>query len=175
MRDQVDALRRTGGAEMEVFAFAPGGARAYIGAAAELRRRYGRRRFDIVHAHFGLSQWPALAARARARLVTLHGTDLAHPRSRPISLPGCGSSTSSAPCRRRWRRRSRAGPSTAGRIAVLPCGVDLHRFRPIPRAEAREALGLDPAGPYLLFPSDPARPEKRHDLARQVAGRGAAC
>jgi glycosyltransferase involved in cell wall biosynthesis len=53
---------------------------------------------------------------------------------------------------------------------VLPCGVDLHRFRRIPRAEARAALGLDPAGPYLLFPADPARPEKRHDLARQVAG-----
>src|SRR5437763_1705729 len=36
-------------------------------------------------------------------------------------------------------------------------------------AEARAALGLDPAGVYLLFPSDPDRPEKRHDLALRVA------
>jgi glycosyltransferase involved in cell wall biosynthesis len=56
------------------------------------------------------------------------------------------------------------------RVAILPCGVDMGRFRPIPRAEARAALGLDPAGPYLLFPADPARAEKRYDLALRVAG-----
>ncbi|MFZ1993081.1 MAG: hypothetical protein WAU75_03150, partial [Solirubrobacteraceae bacterium] len=84
--DQVAALRRAGGAEvdLEVFAFAPGG---YVAAARALRARH-HHRFDIVHAHYGLTQWPALAARARARLVTLHGTDLAHPRSRPVTLAG---------------------------------------------------------------------------------------
>ena len=44
------------------------------------------------------------------------------------------------------------------------------RFRPIPRPEARERLGLDPGAPHVLFPSDPARPAKRFDLARQVSG-----
>ena len=44
------------------------------------------------------------------------------------------------------------------------------RFHPIERAQARRQLGLDPAGPYLLFPSDPARSEKRYDRARQIAG-----
>jgi glycosyltransferase involved in cell wall biosynthesis len=52
---------------------------------------------------------------------------------------------------------------------VLPCGVDLERFHPIPRAQARSELGLDSNVPYLLFPSSPRRPEKRHDLAQQVA------
>ena len=46
----------------------------------------------------------------------------------------------------------------------------MQRFRPIPRADARRALGLDPERPCVLFPADPARPEKRHDRARQVAG-----
>ena len=49
-------------------------------------------------------------------------------------------------------------------------GIDLDRFRPIPRREARERLGLDPDGPYLLFPHDPARPLKRFDRAREAAG-----
>ena len=44
------------------------------------------------------------------------------------------------------------------------------RFRPIPRREARERLGLDAGAPHLLFPSDPARPSKRFDLAEQVSG-----
>jgi glycosyltransferase involved in cell wall biosynthesis len=48
--------------------------------------------------------------------------------------------------------------------------VDLERFRPLPRAEARARLGLDPTAPCVLFPADPARPEKRHDRAREAAG-----
>ena len=49
-------------------------------------------------------------------------------------------------------------------------GIDTTRFRPIPRAEARARLGLDPAGPYLLFPHDPSRPLKRYDRAVEAAG-----
>lgn len=170
VRDQVRALRRTGEAELEVFAFAPGGAGAYLRAGAQLRRRYRHERFDIVHAHFGLSQWPALAAPARTRAVTLHGTDLFHPRSRPITLAGLRSvdlvAAVSEPLAREIPRWATGG----GRVSVLPVGVDLHRFGPIPRDEARAALGLDPRGPYLLFGADPRRPEKGHQLALAVAG-----
>jgi hypothetical protein len=53
--------------------------------------------------------------------------------------------------------------------AVLPCGPDLSRFGPTPRAEARRELGLDPGGRYLFFPANPERPEKRADRARELA------
>jgi len=86
VRDQVQALRRIEGVEVEVFAFDPGGGRAYLRAAARLRQIYRHDDFDVVHAHFGLTAWPALAAHGNAHAVTLHGTDLVHPRSRPISL-----------------------------------------------------------------------------------------
>ncbi len=42
----------------------------------------GRAPFDVVHAHFGLTAWPALAVPARVRALTLHGNDVAHPRTR---------------------------------------------------------------------------------------------
>ncbi len=164
--DQVAALRRTGEVEVEVFTFPPG---AYLGGARTLRARHGRDRFDIVHAHFGLTQWPALAARGRARAVTLHGTDLAHPRSRLVTLAGLrlndlvavvsDEMTAAVP---RW--------STRRPTEVLPAGVDLQRFYPIDRAEARRRLGLEPDDPCLLFAADPARPEKRYDRALAVAG-----
>ena len=78
--DQVAALRRLHDPELalEVFAFAPGGAGAYVNAARRLRGRYGAGdAFDVVHAHFGLTSWPAFAVPAHRRAVTLHGTDLA--------------------------------------------------------------------------------------------------
>jgi glycosyltransferase involved in cell wall biosynthesis len=163
--DQVAALRRTGEADIEVFAFPPGG---YLPAARTLRGRR-RERFDIVHAHFGLTQWPALAVRAQGRAVTLHGTDLAHPRSRAVTLAGLRVndlvavvSEPMAAAVPRWAMR--------GRPAVLPAGVDMQRFAAIDRTEARRRLGLSPEGPYVLFAADPARPEKRHDRALAAAG-----
>ena len=164
--DQVTALQRTGEAEIEVFAFPPGD---YLAAARALWARHRRDRFDIVHAHFGLTQWPALAALARGRVVTLHGTDLAHPRSRPVTLAGLRLNdlvavvsepmAASVP---RWATRRPP--------AVLPAGVALERFYPIDRAEARRRLGLGPEEPCLLFAADPARLEKRYDRALAVAG-----
>jgi glycosyltransferase involved in cell wall biosynthesis len=166
--DQVEALRRIDGVEVELFAFAPG-LRSYPRAARELRRRFRRERFDVIHAHFGLTAWPALALRGAPHLVTFHGTDLAHPRSRRLShaaLPflslAAAVSTSLA--------RQVPGAGSRRRVAVLPCGVDTQRFRPLPRAEARARLGLDAQAPLLLFPADPARPEKRFDRAVEVAG-----
>src|SRR5919107_56427 len=58
---------------------------SFVRAARDLRRRYRKDRFDVVHAHFGLTAWPALAVRHATRVVTLHGTDLRHPRSRRIT------------------------------------------------------------------------------------------
>ncbi|HZE06511.1 MAG TPA: glycosyltransferase, partial [Solirubrobacteraceae bacterium] len=167
--DQVAALRRTGEVDVELYSFAPGGSRSYPRAAVALRARHGRERFDVVHAHYGLTIWPALAVRGRIRAVTLHGTDLSHPLARPVTLAGLPVNdivgVVSEPLGARVPRRA-----LRGRLAVLPCGVDLERFHPIDRGEARRALGLDPDGRYLLFCADPARPEKRHDRARAAAG-----
>lgn len=167
--DQVRALQQLDGVEVELHAFAPGGVGAYLASGRDVRRRYRGTRFDIVHAHFGLTSWPALGVRARARVVTLHGTDLAHPRSRALTLGALplmdlAAVVSDELARRvpRWANRGRAP-------AVLPCGVDLDRFHPIDRSEARSQLGLPAGGRYLLFPADPARPEKRHDRALALA------
>ena len=171
VRDQVEALRRRDDVEIEVFAFDPG-LRGYPRAAWEMRRRYGRGRgprFDVVHAHFGLTAWPALAARLGPVVVTLHGNDLFHPRSNRITRAALPFTALPAAVSREFSGLV-PGAGTTRRVAVLPVGIDLARFRPIPRAEARARLGLDPEGPYLLFPHDPARPLKRVDRAREAAG-----
>src|SRR3954452_6962584 len=121
VRDQVEALRRRDDVEIELFAFKPG-LRGYPAAARELRRRYRGRRFDIVHAHFGLVAWPALVARLGPVVVTLHGNDLFHPRSNRITraalnrvLPAAVSRAFSAHV---------PGAGTTRRVAVLPVGID---------------------------------------------------
>ena len=168
--DQVEGMRRSG-VEVEVFNFEAGRSNDPP-AVAEVRRRLRRTSFDLVHAHYGLAGWVAYLAGARPLAVTFHGTDVRHPLVGPLS--------------RLLTRRLRltAGVSAAlfgpeagrpglqwrsGRSAVLPCGPDLERFKPMPRDEARRSLGLDPDGRYLLFPANPRRPEKRHDRALALA------
>ena len=177
VRDQVDALRAIDGLDVELYQFAPGPS-ALAGAARELRRRHGppttfSRRpagepYDVVHAHFGLSAWPALAVHARVRALTVHGTDLSHPRTRIATA-------AVLPSVRLLAAVSAAliaeipGARARRRALVLPCGVDTRRFRPAARASARTELGRDPERPYVLFAADPARPEKRHDRACELA------
>ena len=178
VRDQVDAIRRLPGVEVELHEFPPG-PRALAGAALALRRGVaatgpgsllrGPSPFDVVHSHFGLTAWPALAVPARAHALTVHGSDVRHPRTRLITaavlplvdLLATASSALLAELPTAAARR---------RAQVLPCGVDTARFHPIPRAEARRDLGLRPDGRYLLFPADPERPSKRHDRALALAG-----
>ncbi len=167
--DQVAEIRARG-IEVEEFGFPPG-SRHYIPAMRRLRALLRRESFDLVHAHYGLAGWVARIAGARPLLVTFHGTDVRHGVVGPLSH------------RLVWRVDLVAGVSRAlfaeedGRpglprvpgATVLPCGPELGRFAPAPRAAARAALGLDPTGRYLLFPADPARPPKRHDRAAALA------
>src|SRR5690606_7666293 len=142
VRDQVEEVRRRG-VEVELFSFPPGRGE-YLPATRRLRALLRRRRFDLVHAHYGLPGWCARLAGARRLLVPCHGTDVRPPVVAALSR------------RLAWRVEMVAGVSRAlfgpedGRpglppvpgSAVLPCGPRLDRFRPVPRAEARAALGL---------------------------------
>lgn len=170
VRDQVAALRELG-VEAELFEFAPG--RSNLAAATrEIRRRLRSEAFDIVHAHYGITGACAHLAGARPLVTTFHGTDVRHPLTgflsrrlrRRIDLIGLAS--------RALGERESGRPAMrplSGHTAVLPCGADFGRFKPVDRASARAEAGLDPDGRYLFFPADPARRVKRHDLAAEVA------
>lgn len=172
VHDQVKELRALG-VNVDVFEFAPGRGE-YLPATWRLRRLLRRRHFDLVHAHYGLPGWCAKLAGARPLVLTYHGTDVRHWLVGPLSRRLAWRADLVAAVSRALfeTENGRAGLPPVPGSAVLPCGPDLARFRPLPRGEARSELELDPNGRYLLFPADPARAEKRHDRAAAVA---AAC
>jgi glycosyltransferase involved in cell wall biosynthesis len=144
----------------------------------QIRKRLRRGDFDIVHAHYGLAGWAAALAGASPLAVTFHGTDVRHRIVGPLSRRLIGRVDLVAGASRALFDEEAGRPGLprhpAGGLAVLPMGADLDRFGPTPREEARARLGLDPGGRYLLFPASRNRPEKRHDLAAEVAGRAGA-
>jgi glycosyltransferase involved in cell wall biosynthesis len=146
VRDQVEDLRALGaGVEVQVFDGRQD-KRQYLRAAGTLRRALRRGRFDLVHAHYGLSGAVAAAQMRTPVVTTFHGSDAWVRRERWVS--------------RAVARRTQpiaVAPVVAealgldGMAPVIPCGVDLDRFRPGDRAEARRELGWPEDGLTILF------------------------
>jgi teichuronic acid biosynthesis glycosyltransferase TuaC len=169
VRDQIDELERCG-IETVRFEFPPG-RNEYLPATRRLRRLLRGELFDLVHAHYGLVGWCARLAGADPLIVSFHGTDVRHWLVGPLSRRLVWRADLVAAVSRSLfeTEDGRPGLPAVPGSAVLPCGPDLRRFGPRSRAEARRELGLEPDGRYLLFPANPARQEKRHDRATELA------
>ena len=132
----------------------------YLRGILELRRRV-RDGFDLIHAHYGLTGAVAAFQRRAPYVVTFHGSDIHIPWQRRVSR--LGGRTAAARIFVSDRLRSAAG---AGGDHVIPCGVDLDRFRPGGSMEARRQLGIPEDALVVVFPGDPARPVKNYPLFR---------
>ena len=53
-------------------------------------------------------------------------------------------------------------------LPVIPNGVDLSLFPLVDREKARDAVGFDKDGKYVIFVSNPSRPEKQFSLAEEA-------
>jgi glycosyltransferase involved in cell wall biosynthesis len=183
IRPIVEALR---GAGHTVDVLCPGAAPAplrYLWAALLVFLKTLGGHYDIVHGHYGL--W-CLAARLQWRSAVVSaflGDDLLG----TITVRGVYSRKSRlVVCISRWLCRvsdaatvkseqmKRAANCAAA--VVIPDGVDFTRFYPLPREQARRALGWDQNKQYILFAHDPAIPVKNSALAyralQHLADRG---
>ena len=166
VRDVVEGVRDLG-VHVEVLAFdGRKRKRAYAEAALMLRRALRRERFDLVHAHYGLTGMVALAQRKVPTVVTFHGSDVGYVRwqgwvswlvarcTTPVfvSLDGA----------------QRLGCSDAT-IIPEPVGVDL--FRPRPAEDARKSLGWPVRGHYVLLPGARSNLRKGPELFDSVVDR----
>jgi len=166
--DQAAALQATGEVEVSVFHW-DAHRRPWRYAQAALELALSRVDVDVVHAHYGLSGLVALAAPRRTPLVlTVHGRDCHHPLVRRVTALVARHAAAVVAV-----SHELAAQCPFPVTAVIPPGVDLQQFRPLPRAEARARLGVasDPGRRLLVFPADPARPEKRYAAALELAAR----
>ena len=152
--------------------------------AMERFRRLDGRRYEVIHSHYWLSgrvgQW-ARRAWGSPHLTTFH--TLAAMKDRvcgPGSEPEIRSAAErelAAACDRilvtSGRERDnliRHYGAEADRIAVVPCGVDLDRFRPVDRTVARRQIGVDAEKPLVLYVGRLA-PEKGLERLIQAVAR----
>lgn len=168
VHDQVQALRQTG-VEVDVFFF--NGRQStwnYLWAFPRLWWHLLRHRYDLIHAHYVLAGVVARVQWGHRVVLTHHGPEvLGQPRWQgplcKLLTPLCDEVIHVTEEVRRHLRHETGW--------VIPCGVDLDRFVPIPRDAARAMLGLPLGKPLVLFAGDHWRPEKRFDLVEQAMAR----
>ena len=176
IRTQVESLRRVG-VDVEVLVLEGRNRKLiYLKGMVELRRRLATNGVDLVHAHYG---YVGIVARTQGKVpvvVTFHGDDLLGTIDERGKQTGFSKlvAASSRALSRRVDAVIVQNTEMAKRIAetnvhIVPHEVDFDVFHPVPRLEARAALGLHPAKRYLLFASPPDIAVKRFPLAEEVA------
>jgi hypothetical protein len=175
---QVESLRDLG-VDIEVLFVdrLESGRAVYRNLAETVRASFDAVRPDLVHVMYGgvMSDTVTKTVRDRPVLVSFCGSDLLGSRGGPLEkLSGrYGVIASKRAAGRasgivvKSENLMRALPKglDRSRVWLLPSGVDLRRFEPMARSECQRRLGWDPARKHVLFPADPARPEKRFALA----------
>ena len=120
--------------------------------------------YDLVHANYGLTAPPAIIQALRPAVLTLWGSDLMGRYGSVSRL--CGRFADEVVV------MSEEMAAQYGRDChVIPHGVDLELFRPLPTDVARREVDWAPDGRHVLFPYDPDRAVKDFPRAKRIVDR----
>jgi teichuronic acid biosynthesis glycosyltransferase TuaC len=156
---QVEQLRRFGHTVDVVDILGSQSKMNYLRCALDVMRMTRAATYDVVHAHYGYSAYPALFRSQAPLVITLHGTDVLGNVFERLCTRAVSHFADAIIVVSEGMRKRIPG-------IVIPCGVDLGVFKPYDRDKARARLQWPKDKYIVLFPFDPARPEKRYDLAR---------
>jgi glycosyltransferase involved in cell wall biosynthesis len=169
--EQAEALREAG-CEVLLFAVEGHGIRGYLRCLPMLKKAIADFRPDIVHAHYGLCGLLCTLQHQVPVVVTYHGSDINDRRALPFSVMATRRAQYNILVSGRQQEQlARFVKLRYDRTTVLPCGINLDDFIPIPQGEAREKLGLRTDVRYVLFAGAFDVAVKNSPLAQEVCHR----
>ena len=165
VQSQYDSLKAEG-LEMVLFPVVGHGAMAHLKAARQLRKIVRREKPDVIHAHYSVYGYVA----ALATMCMCHKPEIV------VSILG------SFPRRnKKWRlvrycvqhvwdktivKSERTKRQLGLDVPVIPNGVNLEIFQTLEASAARKAVGFEDGKKYIIWCSNPERPEKDWALAQ---------
>ena len=164
VQSQYDSLKKEG-LEMRLVGTEGKGAKAYLRAAWKLRKMIHEFRPDVVHGHYSLCGWVANIAcfglcKKPKIVVSILG-----------SFPTKGKKWKLVrwSIRHLWDATIVKSQRTASQLGlpvnIIPNGVNLEIFQTQDNATARKAVGFEAGKKYIIWCSNPDRPEKDWALA----------
>ncbi|MBV9122356.1 MAG: glycosyltransferase [Planctomycetes bacterium] len=155
------------------------GMKCYAEVARRLRKHLAEAAPELVHVMYGgiMAKVVSETVTHRPVVVTFHGSDLLGEPSagvvrRLLAWAGVRASLQAAlraagvVVVSEGVRRALPANLPAAKVQVIPCGIDLDRFRPLDRRACRERLQWSPDRFHVLFQDGNGAPVKRPALAR---------
>lgn len=176
VKREVEALRNLG-ADVDVMVVEGWKSRSeYLRAIPRLKKVLSERRYDIIHAYYGLMGVIANRQRGLPFVVTFCGDDALGRRrsdgavtlfSKILVSASMRAARDAAAVLVKTEQMKGLFPGDAP-VTVIPSGVDFRVFRPLDRVESCRALGMAPDTWKVLFLGDTSLPVKNFALAEQV-------
>lgn len=138
-------------------------------AYPKVLQRIRRGEYDLVHANCGLTAPFALLQPERPVVQTFWGSDLMGDYlygQYDHVCTFCAKRFDAAIVRNEAMRRKLGTDAH-----VIPAGVDMERFRPMPKETSCEAVGWSSERRHVLFPYEPRKERKNYPLAKAVVDR----
>jgi len=163
IKDQIEDLEKLGVSADVLYIDGSQRINYLIGGLKVLLLSFQRKRYDLIHAFYGHSGALAKLQVKYPVITTFLGSDLLDKRDSIIGkfvariVEGVIVMTDEM---KTTSHRSDA--------RVIPFGANTAVFKPYPKDQAREELGLPKDKRLVLFPWNPGRPEKRYELAKEV-------
>jgi teichuronic acid biosynthesis glycosyltransferase TuaC len=168
---------QAGGIEIDILHCRPQGKRRWFASLLALHRATVSGRYQLVHAHYGLTTTVLAVCQPLPLVVTYHGTDInGYPFTSLRNAPRSLAFSAAALLTRQLARRAdavivmtsemkqRLPAVVRAKTSVVPMGIDTTRFYQHPREKARAMLGWG-SEPVVLFSDNNSESLKRRDLA----------
>ncbi len=161
--DQAAALERAG-VKLEFFGVEGKGWSGYLQNRKHLLNQIATFKPDLIHAHYGLSGLLANLQRKVPVVTTYHGSDINDKKVFRFSKLAILLSKHNIFVSKKNLEKAKL----KNRFSLLPCGVDLDFFKPIPKKTAREKMGLPLKDKMVLFSGSFNNQVKNAYLAHQA-------
>ena len=171
IREQAESIRRMG-ISVDYFLIRGHGIKGYLKNLPLLIRTLNKKRYDVVHAHYGLAGLFAVLQHKVPVVITFHGSDIGRPKHRVFSLIAKYFSNVNIFV----ADRMLSSIPVTSKDTVIPCGVDLDVFFPVDFKDARKEMRLDLDKTYFLFAGSYKVKRKNRVLAEEAVttfGKGA--
>lgn len=142
------------------------GLKGYINNIPGLRKAVKDYGITVIHCHYSLSGFlGALGSRGVPVICSLMGSDVYRGGAFRYVIRFFGSWV--------WKKTIVKSEAMQSRIKlkksiVLPNGIDMSKFRPMPKIEAQKILGWSSQHKHILFGGNPDRAVKNYPLAKRA-------